>query len=89
MNSTQLAYEVYASIWATFIVAAPFMITAIVVGFVLGLIQAVTQIQDQTIPQLVKILLLSLMLITMGGWLATPLVDQSRRIFTMFPVWVR
>ncbi len=89
MNSTQLAYEVYASIWATFIVAAPFMIVAIVIGFVLGLIQAVTQIQDQTIPQLVKILLLCLMLISMGGWLATPLVDQSRRIFTMFPVWVR
>ncbi|HRJ69009.1 MAG TPA: flagellar biosynthetic protein FliQ [Beijerinckiaceae bacterium] len=89
MSSTHLAYEVYSSIWAAFVVTAPFLIAAIVIGFVLGLIQAVTQIQDQTLPQLVKILVLSLMLVVTGGWLSSPLVDHSRRLFTNFPVWVR
>ena len=89
MTSTQLAYEVYSSIWATFVVTAPFLIAAIVIGFVLGLFQAVTQIQDQTLPQLVKILVLTLMLVVTGSWLSSPLVDQSRRLFMNFPVWVR
>lgn len=89
MNATQLAYQLYSSIWATFVVVAPFLIVAIIMGFVLGLIQAVTQIQDQTLPQLLKILVLSIMVLTMGAWLSTPLVDQSRNIFRNFPVWVR
>lgn len=89
MNANQLAYEVYSSIWAMFVVTAPFLVAAIIIGFVLGLLQAVTQIQDQTLPQLLKILLLTLMLVVMGSWLSTPILDQSRRLFTNFPVWVR
>lgn len=89
MNANQLSYEVYSSIWAMFVVTAPFLAAAIVLGFVLGLIQAVTQIQDQTLPQLLKIIVLTLMLVVMGSWLSTPVLDQARRIFTNFPVWVR
>lgn len=89
MSANQLSYEIYSSIWAMFVVTAPFLIAAIVLGLVLGLVQAVTQIQDQTLPQLVKILILTLMLVVMGSWLSTPILDQSRRIFTNFPIWVR
>ena len=89
MSTNQLSYEVYSSIWAMFVVTAPFLVAAIILGLILGLIQAVTQIQDQTLPQLVKILVLTMMLVMMGSWLSTPILDQSRRIFTNFPVWVR
>jgi type III secretion protein S len=89
MSASQLSYEIYSSIWAMFVVTAPFLVAAIVLGFILGLLQAVTQIQDQTLPQLLKIIFLTLMLIVLGSWLSTPILDQSRRLFTNFPVWVR
>lgn len=89
MNTNQLTFEVYSSLWTMFVVTAPFLIAALVVGLVIGLVQAVTQVQDQTLPQLIKIVLLLLMLVAMGSWISTPMLDQSRRLFTNFPVWVR
>jgi type III secretion protein S len=89
MQFEVLSHEVYQSLIATLVLVGPFLVTAILLGLVLGLVQAVTQIQDQTVPQLIKIVALFTMFLAFASWLAIPLYDQAVHLFTMFPYLVR
>jgi type III secretion protein S len=89
MQFATLSNEVYQSLIATLILIGPFLAAAILLGLVLGLVQAVTQIQDQTVPQLVKIAALFVMVLAFSTWLALPLYDHTLHLFTMFPYLVR
>ena len=55
-----------------------------IVAFVIGLLQAVTQIQEQTLPQTIKIFVIALVLLSSGTMLAAPLYSLSEDIFTNF-----
>lgn len=89
MQFAALSHEVYQSLIATMILTGPFLGVAILLGLIIGLVQAVTQIQDQTVPQLIKIVVLSLMVIGFATWLAIPLYEQTVHLFNMFPYLVR
>lgn len=53
-------------------------------GVVIALLQALTQIQDQTLPQLVKVVAIGLCLLLLGRALVTPLMVESAEIFETF-----
>ncbi|MES2906718.1 MAG: flagellar biosynthetic protein FliQ [Pseudomonadota bacterium] len=89
MQFAALSNEVYQILIATMVLTGPFLIVAIFLGLVLGLVQAVTHIQDQTVPQLVKIIVLSLMALGFGMWLSIPLYEQTVHVFSAFPYIVR
>ncbi len=89
MEFAILSNEIYNSLVAIMVLSGPFLVAAIGLGLALGLIQAVTQIQDQTVPQLVKIIALFMMVIGFSSYLALPLYDQTLHLFTMFPYLVR
>lgn len=64
--------------------AAPPLIVAAIVGFVVALFQGVTQIQDQSLPLTLKILAVGAIFLAFGGALAKPVVmlaDEALRIF--------
>lgn len=71
-------------IFAAVIIAGPPLFISTVIGFLLAIFQAVTSIQDQTLPQTVKIIVISLVLILMGGILTQPLYTVTDRIFSNF-----
>ncbi len=50
MNSDIVLVKVNAALMTAFLVSAPVLIATVVVGVLIGLIQALTQIQDQTLP---------------------------------------
>ena len=52
------------------LLSAPALLVAIVVGFGVGLVQALTQIQDQTLPQAIKLVAVMLVLLVLGPLLA-------------------
>ena len=54
-------------------------------GLIVGILQAATQIQDQTLPQTVKLLVVVAVLGLLSPLLAGPLIDHARRLFTEFP----
>ncbi|MBY5378380.1 flagellar biosynthetic protein FliQ (plasmid) [Rhizobium leguminosarum] len=62
--------EMNAALITVLIVSAPALCVAIVIGVAVGLIQALTQIQDQTLPQAVKLVGVMLVLIFIGPLLA-------------------
>ncbi|SDL85959.1 type III secretion protein S [Modicisalibacter muralis] len=77
------------ALWTVLLVSAPALLIAIVIGFGVGLLQALTQIQDQTLPQGVKLIAVLLVMILAGPLLAGQIVDLANQVLDNFPVWSR
>jgi len=74
----------------TFLLAAgPVLLVSLVVGFVISLLQAVTQIQDFTLTFVPKILAVFLCLFLFLPWMASILVSFTSRIIGNIPMYVR
>jgi type III secretion protein S len=65
-------------------VALPPLLVAMAVGLVVAILQAATQIQDQTLPLTVKVIAVGLTLALAGTMLTRPLFEHSNRIFEDF-----
>lgn len=62
-------------------VSAPILITMLVVGLIISLIQATTQIQEQTLTFLPKIFAAACVGILMGSWMLEAITSYTTRIF--------
>ncbi|WP_296246161.1 EscS/YscS/HrcS family type III secretion system export apparatus protein [Pseudomonas sp. UBA4194] len=71
------------------LLSAPALAVAILIGFGVGLLQALTQIQDQTLPQAVKLVAVLLVLIFVGPLLAGQVVNLASHVLDNFAVWTR
>lgn len=66
----------------TLFVAAPLLAAALVVGLVTSLAQAVTQVQDQTLAFLPKIVAVVIAAVVLLGWIGAMLVEFAERMFS-------
>ena len=67
------------------LLASPLLISALVVGLVVAILQATTSIQEQTLTFVPKIAAILLMLALLGGWMFTNLADYTVQLFKMIP----
>jgi len=70
MNSADAIDFARQSIWVLLEIAAPAMLAALVVGLAVGLLQALTQIQEQTlvfVPKIIAIFLVLLITLPFAG----------------------
>jgi len=65
--------------------AAPVLITALVVGFGISLIQSITQIQEVTLSFVPKAVAVALALLIAGHWMITELVGFTNGLFERIP----
>ena len=89
MGEADLATEVGTSVLSVFVLAGPVLALAAVLGLIVAIFQAATQIQEQTIAQVVKIFVVGVVLLVFGRALASPLVEHSLHVFNDFPTMVR
>ena len=66
----------------TLLLAAPLLLVALVTGLIVGAFQAATQINEQTLSFLPRLLVTLLAIILMGRWMAGYLMDFCVSIFT-------
>ncbi len=71
------------------LLAAPILVTALVVGLVVAIIQAATSIQEQTLTFVPKIMAILGVLALLGGWMFTSLRQYTLGIFDLIPQMVR
>jgi type III secretion protein S len=64
------------------ILSLPILGIAAGVGFFVGLIQAVTQIQDNTLPQVLKLVSVLIALLLLGPWMAQPIIAEAEQVFS-------
>jgi flagellar biosynthetic protein FliQ len=65
--------------------AAPALITALVVGFTVSLLQSVTQIQEVTLSFVPKAIAVALALVIAGNWMISELVVTTQELFDRIP----
>lgn len=60
------------------------LLVATALGLIVALLQALTQIQDQTLPQLVKVVAVGACILIGGRVLTAPLMASSAQVFDTF-----
>lgn len=68
------------ALYVMVLVSAPLLVTALVIGLVVSVLQAATQINEMTLSFLPKLLAMFLMLVAAGPWMLAMLVDYIQRV---------
>jgi flagellar biosynthetic protein FliQ len=68
------------------IIGAPLLVVGLVVGLVISLFQAVTQIQEQTLVFVPKIVAMVAVAVIVMPWLTTQLVEYAAKMFSGGPL---
>ncbi len=66
-------------------ISAPPLLTSLVVGLVISVLQAATQINEQTLSFIPKFIATFLSLVLAGSWMITMAVDFIRRLYSDIP----
>lgn len=75
-------------LWITILLAGPLLAAALIVGVVVGLFQAATQINESTLSFVPKLAAIALALMVAGGWMLGLLVDYTRELYQSIPGWI-
>lgn len=67
------------------IVAAPVLLSALIVGLLIGMIQAATQINEATLSFVPKLFVLAAALAIFGPWMLQKVVNFTRDLITNIP----
>jgi flagellar biosynthesis protein FliQ len=65
--------------------AAPVLLTALVIGFAISLFQSVTQIQEATLSFVPKAIGIGVALLLSGNWMLHEIVSYTKELFTRIP----
>ena len=85
MGSQTVLTLVQQALFITVLVSAPLLLTALVVGLVVSIFQAATQINEMTLSFIPKLLAMFAVLVLVGPWILTTLVDYVQRLFGSIP----
>ncbi|MFO1319751.1 MAG: flagellar biosynthesis protein FliQ [Burkholderiales bacterium] len=66
-------------------VSAPLLLTALVVGLLVSIFQAATQINEMTLSFIPKLLAMFAVFVLAGPWMLSTLVDFTRQLFSSIP----
>ena len=68
------------------IVAAPPLAVSLLVGLLVSILQAATQINEMTLTFIPKLIAMFLVLVLAGPWMLTTLLDYTTRLFQSIPL---
>lgn len=85
MNETDVVQIASQALVLAAKLAGPLLITCLVVGVVISLVQAVFQVQDQTLSMVPKLALGGLVLALTGGWMLRITVEFTQQLFDRIP----
>ncbi|TFE03486.1 MULTISPECIES: flagellar biosynthesis protein FliQ [Jeotgalibacillus] len=82
MNGEMVISIAERGVYITLAISLPLMLVALIVGLLVSIFQATTQIQEQTLAFIPKIIAVMVALIFFGPWMLTQLVAYAEDIFT-------
>lgn len=69
------------TLWVTALIVGPVLVAALVVGLIVGIIQAATSVNEQTLTFVPKLAITALVFVVLGGTMMALLGDFTREIF--------
>jgi flagellar biosynthetic protein FliQ len=85
MNDTQIMHIALQVLLVSAKLAAPALITSLVVGFAVSMFQSATQLQEFTLSFVPKVIAVGLALLICGHWMMTTLVSFTQDLFAEIP----
>lgn len=73
------------ALWMTMLISAPLLGVALLVGLVIGILQAATSVNEATLSFIPKVAALAVTLAIVGGWQINMLVEYTRSVFMRIP----
>jgi flagellar biosynthesis protein FliQ len=78
MEAMQLAFKV----------AMPLLLVGLAVGLVISVFQAVTQIQEQTLTFIPKIVAMGVVLVVAGPWMLSEIITYTQELYSSIPTMI-
>ena len=77
------------AIWTTVALAAPLLLASLVVGLIVSIFQAITQINEATLTFIPKMLAIVAVLVVLAPWMTQMITSYTTELFTSLPNYVR
>jgi len=85
MNSMTVMTLTYQAMLVALKMAAPLLLTVLIVGLVISIFQAATQVNEMTLAFVPKLLAAGAALVLLGPWLITTMVDYIQTRIGIIP----
>jgi flagellar biosynthesis protein FliQ len=86
---TQLNSILQQALYLVLVVSAPPVLVGLMVGLLIAVFQATTQIQEQTLSFAPKVVVVFGVLALTGPWIGSQLVRFTFHVFDQFPALIR
>lgn len=77
------------ALYTVLLISAPMLGLGLLVGVLVSIFQAITQIQEQTLSFIPKIIAVFVAILIFGPWMMTLLIDYTRELFLHIPQMIR
>ena len=85
MGAQQVIELGQSAVYTTLLVAAPLLGLSLLVGLIVSLFQATTQIQEQTLAFIPKIIAVFVAVLIFGPWMLSQLIHFTHNLFKTIP----
>ncbi len=83
MNDIQVVTIVQNTIWVAFQITIPLLLGSMIIGLIIGVFQAVTQIHEMTLTFVPKIIIVGGILIFLFPWIISKVLDFTHELYAM------
>jgi len=83
MTTSQIIDVLYQAMWTAALVGGPIIIASLIVGLLISILQAATQINEATLTFVPKIVVSALIPVIGGQWMLGTLLTFTRTIFAL------
>lgn len=71
------------AVWLAFKLGVPLLLVGMLVGLIIAILQAATQVHEQTLTFAPKVIAVALTLLALGSWMLNSLLDFTDNIFRL------
>ena len=89
MNDTDVINVAQDALLMAVYIAGPLLLGILVVGFIIGLIQAATSIQEMTLSFIPKLIILIVIIFFLGNWQINVFIDHFQTLLEEIPLYIR
>lgn len=80
----ELVMQIFTeAVWLAFKLGVPLLIVGMLVGLIIAILQAATQVHEQTLTFAPKVIVVALTLLALGPWMLNSLIDFANNIFLL------
>ena len=72
----------------TLMISAPLLLVALIIGLIISIFQAATQINEATLSFIPKLVGVFVALVVAGPWMLSVMLDYMRQVFTGIPALI-